>query len=81
MRDEQVLIRFSPPLEIRQPSLFGGAQPGLFGEFVMGGVTRSARPARIVARVDNRPSGEHSAISRASLKAAPRLAQAELDVR
>jgi hypothetical protein len=34
--------------------------------------TRSARPARIVARVARTPSGEHSAISRASFWAAER---------
>ena len=73
----------SPSLEIGDPAFLGGldafleilgrAQPCLFGELMVGGGhTRSARPARMVARVESRPSGEHSAISAASFMASAR---------
>jgi len=53
--------------------VFGGAQFGLFFEFMIGGGEHaSARPARMVARVEIRPSGEHSAISCASFIASVR---------
>ena len=52
----------TPSLEVG-----GLAQPHLLGKLVIGGGrTRSARPARMVARVASTPSGECSAISVAS---------------
>ena len=57
------------------PSLKSSVARSLFcstSSWLVAASTRSARPARMVARVEIRPSGEHSAISAASFMASAR---------